>query len=74
MAKDLTGNQLEPDGMAGVYVVTADQLARQCDGGTINGRPIRAWAPHPDHAEWIYVTTEHPETLAFLPEPYLELP
>ena len=50
MAKDLTGNQLEPDGMAGVYVVTADQLARQCDGGTINGRPIRAWAPHPDHA------------------------
>ncbi len=73
MAKDLTGNQLEPDGMAGVYVVTEAELAKPGGNGTINGRPIRAWAPHPEHADLIYVTTEHPETLAFLPEAYREV-
>jgi hypothetical protein len=73
MAKGPTGNKLEPVGMAGVYVVSPTDLARCAPDGRINGRPIRAWAPHPEHDELIYVTTEHPETLAFLPEPYIEV-
>ncbi len=73
MAKDLTGDQVEPEGMAGVYVVAGTELTKQGGTATVNGRPIRAWAPHPEHADLVYVTTEHPETLAFLPEPYIEV-
>jgi hypothetical protein len=73
MAKGPTGNKLEPAGMIGLYVVPTADFVRYAAAGRIDERPIRAWAWHPEHDDLIYVTTEHPETLAFLPEPYIEV-
>ncbi len=66
-------NKTPPAGMAGLYLVSTSELARQGLPGRVDNRPIRAWAPHPEDDELVYVTTEHPETLAFLPDPYIEL-
>mgnify|MGYP001343352901 FL=1 len=73
MAKTPTADKLQPTGMLGVYVVATVDFARYAADGRINQRPIRAWAPHPDHDDLVYLTTEHPETLAFLPDPYVEV-
>ena len=40
---------------------------------TIDDRPVTAIAPHPHDDDLIYLTTEHPEALAFLPDPYVDL-
>ena len=46
-----------------------------CSAGplSIRGRRVTAIAPHPEADDLFYVTTGHPETLAFLPDPYVEL-
>ena len=40
---------------------------------TVNGRPITAVAPHPDLDDLVYVSTGPPDTLSFLPDPYVEI-
>lgn len=40
---------------------------------TVNGRPITAIAPHPHLDDLVYLTTGPPETLSFLPDPYVEI-
>ncbi len=66
---------LEPPtvGQPGVYIVPVDSLSAADASWTIVRRPIRAWAPHPDIDDLVYVTTEAPDTLGFLPGPVYEL-
>ena len=40
---------------------------------TVNGRLITAVAPHPHLDDLVYLTTGPPETLSFLPDPYVEI-
>lgn len=61
-----------PAGVAGVYLLPADALWAQGPPWLIEGRPVRAWALHPERADLVYVTIGHPESLTFLPEPYVE--
>nr|QDY92652.1 hypothetical protein fos2004AM_00021 [uncultured Planctomycetota bacterium] len=67
-----SGEPFEPAGMQGVYLVPIELLEQHTLPWFINGRPVRAWAPHPEHEDLLYLTTEHPELLSFLPEPYVE--
>jgi hypothetical protein len=62
-----------PAGLDGVYVVPIQNFDLDALPATINGRPITALALHPNDENLVYVTTEHPETLAFLPDPYIDL-
>ena len=63
----------EPVGMPGVYLVPAAVLRQYALPWFVAGRPVRAWAPHPDRDDVLYLTIEHPACLAFLPDPYVEL-
>ncbi len=56
----------------GVYLAASNALADAPAGALIDGKPIRAYAPHPEFDQLIYVTTEHPDTLAFLPDAVLD--
>ncbi len=62
---------------AAVFLLAAADLLEPpaLDHGppTVNGRPITAVAPHPEFDDLLYATTEHPESLASLPDPYVEL-
>jgi hypothetical protein len=62
-----------PVGLNGVYVVPLPALNFENAAPLLHGRPITAVAPHPHDDDRCYVTTEHPETLAFLPDPYIDL-
>ncbi len=56
----------------GVYLLTVETLQKHRPPWLIDDRPVRAIAPHPDRDDLLYLTVEHPETLAFLPDPYVE--
>lgn len=62
-----------PVAAPGVFLVPVDLLRRYGPPWFIDDRPVRAWAPHPDRDDVLYLTIEHPETLAFLPDPYVDL-
>ena len=62
-----------PAGSDGVYVVAIEKIDLDALPAMIGDRPITALAPHPNHDDLVYLTTGHPETLAFLPEPYVDL-
>ena len=62
-----------PAGVAGVFLTDTRALAGQPYPWLIDGRPVRALAPHPQQPDLVYLTTEHPETLAFLPDEYTEI-
>jgi hypothetical protein len=64
---------VQPAGFHGVYAVPMQHFDLDALPATIGGRPITAIAPHPRNEDLLYVTTEHPETLAFLPDPYVDL-
>lgn len=68
-----TGKPFEPTGTADVYVLPIELLLRYAPPWIINDRPVRAWAPHPERDDLVYVTTDDPERLALLPEAYVEL-
>jgi hypothetical protein len=61
---------------ADVYLIPAVELSETSllDDAppTVNGRPVTAVAPHPELDDLTYVTTGHPESLSFLPDPYVE--
>lgn len=63
----------QPAGMAGVYLLPREEFDWDSGPPTIDERPVTAVAPHPDADDLLYLTTEHPETLAFLPDPVVEL-
>lgn len=56
-----------------VYLVPLGELSDVDEPLRIEGREVTALAPHPTLADWWYLTTGHPELLAFLPDPYVEL-
>jgi len=60
-------------GLAGVFVVPLGAVDLDAGPLSIRGRQVTAIAPHPEADDLFYVTTGHPETLAFLPDPYVEL-
>ncbi|MBP9027279.1 MAG: hypothetical protein KBH81_14175 [Phycisphaerae bacterium] len=62
-----------PTGVTGVYVAPLPALDFENPPPLLRGRPITAIAPHPQHDDRYYVTTEHPDALAFLPDPYIDL-
>ena len=62
-----------PAGVCGVYVVAIRDIDIEALPALINGKPVTALAPHPGEDDLFYVTTEHPESLAFLPKPYIDL-
>jgi|GEM_PF-1653358 len=64
---------VRPAGVNGVYIVPMSALDLDALPALVGGRPITAIAPHPRDEDLYYVTTEHPETLAFLPDPYIDL-
>lgn len=64
---------VKPTGMSGVYLTALRNIDLDALPAVIAGRPVTALAPHPHEEELIYLTTDHPETLAFLPDPYLDL-
>ena len=64
---------VRPIGRAGIYLATAGALDLDARPLTIDGRPVNALAPHPSDHHLVYLTTGHPETLAFLPDPYIDL-
>jgi hypothetical protein len=66
-------NVAVPAGLNGVYVVPLHALDFENPPPLLRGRPVTAIAPHPQDDDRCYVTTEHPEALAFLPDPYIEL-
>ncbi len=70
----LTDATPEPAATAGVYLVAAAELFAAAPPWSIAGRPVRAFAPHPDIADVLYVTTEHPETLGSLSDGHIEVP
>jgi hypothetical protein len=57
----------------GVYLLPRVELNKYAPPWFIDGRPIRALAPHPERPDLVYVTNEHPALLSFLDEPYVEL-
>ncbi|MCK4341926.1 MAG: hypothetical protein KAY37_09415 [Phycisphaerae bacterium] len=59
--------------MPGVYVLPIEVLNRYAPPWIVEGRLVRALAPHPDRDDLLYVTTEAPDTLSFLPDPGVEL-
>jgi len=61
-------------GFADVYVVPMGVLDLDAGPLSVQGRRVTAVAPHPEADDLLYITTGHPETLAFLPDPYVELP
>jgi hypothetical protein len=63
----------QPSGFHGVYAVAMRHFDLDALPATIEDRPITAVAPHPRNEDMLYVTTEHPEVLAFLPDPYVDL-
>lgn len=64
---------VQETGLNGVFIVPIGAIDIDRGPWSIRGRRVRAIAPHPDDDDLFYVTTRHPETLAFLPDPYLEL-
>ena len=62
-----------PTGWHGVYVLALQDIDLDALPATIDGRPVTAFAPHPNDENLLYVTTEHPEALSFLPDPYVDL-
>jgi hypothetical protein len=59
--------------LAGVFLVPLGVLELDVGPLSVQGRRVTAVAPHPEADDLLYVTTGHPETLAFLPDPYVEL-
>jgi len=67
-------DQLAQDtGLASVFVVPLGAVDLDAGPLSIRGRRVTAIAPHPEADDLFYVTTGHPETLSFLPDPYVEL-
>jgi hypothetical protein len=66
-------NLAEPTKLAGVYLAPSVLLDEPRSAWLIDGRPVRAIAPHPERDDVVYLTTESPELLDFLPDPALEL-
>jgi len=64
---------VKPAGLYGVYIVAMQYIDLENLPATIDDRPVTAIAPHPHDDDLIYLTTEHPEALAFLPDPYVDL-
>jgi hypothetical protein len=64
---------VQPTGLAGVYVVPLGAVDLDAGPWSIEGRRVTAIAPHPEAEDLLYATTGHPETLSFLPDPYVEL-
>lgn len=64
---------LEPTGIADVYVVPREVLARDPRPALINGLLITAVGPHPDLEDLAYVTTGPAALLDFLPDGWWEL-
>jgi len=62
-----------PAGMNGVYLIALQDIDLDALPALIGERPITAVAPHPRDPDLLYVTTQHPESLAFLPDPYVDL-
>jgi hypothetical protein len=56
-----------------VYTIALCDFDIDALPAAIQGRPITAIAPHPHDPDQLYLTTAHPETLAFLPDPYIDL-
>lgn len=67
------GELPEPAGMPGVYLLPIELLRQYPPPWLIDDRPVRAWALHPERDDLLYLTTEHPESLAFLPDAYVEV-
>ena len=74
--------QSVPELDSDVFVISIDEfpaleLPQWVDGtlatATVNGRPITAVAPHPDLDDLVFVTTGPPDSLSFLPDPYVEI-
>lgn len=63
----------DPADPASVYVVPIDELHKYAPPWFIEGRPIRALAAHPERDDLVYLTTDAPDSLAFLPDHYVEL-
>ena len=57
----------------GVYLVPTSALNPDDRVYFIDGRPVTAIAPHPTLADMLYMTTEHPDLLSFLPDGYVEV-
>jgi hypothetical protein len=66
-------NVATPTGLNSVYVVPLQALDFENPPLMLRGRPITAIAPHPHDENRCYVTTDHPDALAFLPDPYIDL-
>ena len=62
----------DPANPAGIYVVPIEELNKYAPPWFIEGRPIRAMAAHPEYDDLVYLTTEAPDSLAFLPGQYVE--
>lgn len=59
-----------PAGICGVYVAPREHVVVNGSPATIDGRPVTAVAPHPRDEQMVFVTTENPEMLGFLPDGY----
>ena len=66
-------NLVKPAGPRGVYIIAIQDFDLDMLPAVIHGRPITALAPHPRQENLLYITVEHPETLGFLPDPYIDL-
>ncbi len=64
---------VQPEGIEGVYVVATLDVDLEALPLSIGGRKVTAVGPHAVVDDLLYLTTEHPETLSFLPDPYIEL-
>lgn len=62
----------EPAGLAHVYLVPREALAREPRPRRIDGLPVSAIAAHPTRDDVVYVTTGPPSLLQFTGEALLE--
>ncbi len=64
---------IEPCDVDGVYAAPAAARDPDVEPRLIDNRPVQAMAPHPDDPDRVIITAEHPDTLDYLPDPYIEL-
>lgn len=62
-----------PTSQPRVYLVAVAEIDPGGPPLLIDGRPVTAVAPHPEREDLVYLTTDVPETLDFLPDPITEL-
>lgn len=67
------GGRRAPQLRPGVFIIPTRLLALSDPPWFVDGRRVVALAPHPNLEDHVFVTTEAPEALAFLPDLYVEL-